>query len=448
MGRLRSFYRSPRAGIRTDATNYPGEHPIRRGFVVHSVGSMPTPSIHALPEPSINAEFKAAAQSRYAELRALAPIHRGRILNGLPCWIVVDYELAKQALTHPALLKDDTPAGDTLDAHLAVRPAAGMGPNMLHADPPHHTRLRRLVAVAFTRPRVAALRPRVTEIAEELADGVAAVGQADLVQSYTSLLPVRVICELLGVREREQGQFRDWTKAALGLPSAEQQQGFVNLTQYLTGLVAEKRRAPADDLLSALVAVRDEHDGRLTEEELVGTANLLVIAGHDTTVNLLGNAMVALFDHPEQARLLRERPELIKDAVEEFLRFDPSVEYTPMRFAARDVELGGARIARGDIVVVSLTSASRSDPDLAAERDTLDVTHQPARHLAFGHGIHHCLGAPLARLETEIGIGTLLRRFPHLRPASSTAELDWIAEGMMHGPLSLPVSVTPPEDRT
>jgi len=247
----------------------------------------------------------------------------------------VDYELAKQALTHPELLKDDTPARNVLDAYLPARPGAGIGPNMLFADPPDHTRLRRLVAAAFTRPRVAALRPRITEIAEELADQIAADGETDLVQSYTSLLPVRVICELLGVREREQGQSRDWTRKALGLPSAEQQQAFINLREYLIGLVAEKRRAPADDLLSALVAVRDEHDGRLSEKELVGTANLLVIAGHDTTVNLLGNAIIALFEHPGQARLLRERPELIKGAVEEFLRFDTSVEYTTMRYAAR-----------------------------------------------------------------------------------------------------------------
>jgi cytochrome P450 len=172
---------------------------------------------------------------------------------------------------------------------------------------------------------------------------IAVAGEADLVKSYTGLLPVRVICELLGVREREQGQFSEWTRKALGSVPAQRQEGFRNLNGYLAEFAAEKRRVPGDDLLSAMVAARDSRDGRLSEEELVGTASLLVMAGHDTTVNLLGNAMVALFDHPEQARLLRERPELVKGAVEEFLRFDPSVEYTPMRFAARDIELGGAR---------------------------------------------------------------------------------------------------------
>lgn len=407
---------------------------------------MSTHAIQARPEPTIDAEFKAAAQSRYAELRARGPVHRARILNGLPVWMVVDYDLARHALTHPDLVKDETLAGETLDAYLAVRPSGGSGPSMLFAHPPDHTRLRRLAAAAFTRGRVAALRPRVTEMAEELADGIAAAGQVDLVQSYTSLLPVRVISELLGVREAEQGQFRDWTRTALGLPSPEQKQAFFSLRGYLAELVAAKRREPGDDLLSALVAVRDEQDGRLSEAELVGTATLLVIAGHDTTVNLLGNAMIALFDHPEQARLLRERPELLPGAVEEFLRFDTSVEYSTHRYAQRDLELGGARIARGDILVISLTSANRSDPALAAaERDNLDVSRPAARHLAFGHGIHRCLGAPLAQLEAEVGIGTLLRRFPGLRPTTPTSDLGWITAGMMRGPLSLPVSVTAAE---
>ena len=319
-----------------------------------------------MTEPFIDAAFKTAAQSRYADLRALGPIHRTRLVTGLPVWMVVDYELAREALAHPALLKDDTPARGTLDAHMDPRPADRIGPNMLFADPPDHTRLRRLVAAAFTRGRVEALRPRVTAIAGALADQIAAAGEADLVLSYTSLLPVRVICELLGVREREQGQFRDWTRAALGVPSAEQLHAFISLRQYMADLIADKRRAPGDDLLSALVAVRDERDGRLSEEELVGTANLLVIG-----------------------------------AVEEFLRFDPSVEHTTMLYAARGIELGGAPIA---------------------------------------------LGAPLARLEAEIGIGTLLRRFPSLRLTIPSTEIGWIPAGIMRGPLSLPVTVSPAQD--
>lgn len=176
----------------------------------------------------------------------------------------------------------------------------------------------------------------------------------------------------------------------------------------------------------------------------MGTANLLVVAGHDTTVNLLGNAMVALLRHPEQALRLRERPELLPGAVEELLRFDPPVEFTPMRYAAEEITLGDARIPRGGAVVVALTSVGRADPAMTeTERDVLDVSRPDVRHLSFGHGIHHCLGAPLARLEAEVGLETLLRRFPDLATAVPPGDIPWIPVGLMRGPVSLPVTFTP-----
>jgi cytochrome P450 len=315
---------------------------------------------------------------------------------------------------------------------------------MLTTDPPDHTRLRRLVAAAFTRPRVEALRPRVAAIADELADALDREldrsGTADLVAAFTAPLPVRVIAALLGVPPGGEAEFRTWTERALGEPSPGQRAAFADLNGLLADLVAAKRRAPGDDLLSALVAVRDADDGRLSADELVGTAALLVVAGHDTTVNLLGNAVVALLHHPDQADLLARRPELVPGAVEEFLRYDPSVEHTPMRFAARDLTLGGVGIRRGEVVVVSLTSAGRSDPALAPqERDVLDVTRPAARHLAFGHGVHHCLGAPLARLEATVGLGTVVRRFPGLRAAVPLADIPWRPVGLMRGPRELPV---------
>ncbi|MFJ9007938.1 cytochrome P450 [Streptomyces canus] len=394
----------------------------------------------------VNAAFKADAHDRYAELRARGPIHRVRILKGIDAWMVVDHDLAKVALTHEALLKDATPASDALDAagFTAHRPESGLGVNMLNADPPDHTRLRRLVAAAFTKRRVEALRPRITEIAESLADAIAPLGTADLVQSFTGPLPIQVISELLGVPEDGRASFRTWTSLALGATSEKQREGFVNLNRYLTELVAEKQRSPGDDLLSALTAVHDQRDGRLSKAELVGTANLLVVAGHDTSVNFLGNAMIALFRHPEQARRLRAQPGLLPGAVEELLRFDPPVEYTPMRYAAEDLTLGGARIPRGGVVLVALTSTGRADPAMPeTERDVLDVGRPAARHLSFGHGIHHCLGAPLARLEAEVGLGTLLRRFPDLRPTVPLADISWIPAGLMRGPLSLPVAFRP-----
>jgi cytochrome P450 len=396
--------------------------------------------------PRFNARFKAAAHERYAEMRATGPIHKLQILKGVDSWVVVDYELAREALTHPALIKDAGPAEDVLDAagFTGHRSVTGMGIHMLSVDPPDHTRLRRLVSTAFTRSRMQALRPRISAIAEQLADAMAPLGQADLVQSFTGPLPIQVISELLGVPEEGRDTFRNWTTQALTSTGHRQSQSFAGLNRYLVELIANKRRSPGEDLLSALVAVHDREDGRLSEAELIGTANLLVIAGHDTTVNLLGNAVVALLAHPDQAHRLRQDPGLLPGAVEEFLRFDPPVEHTTMRFADRDLTLGGTRLPRGAIVVVSLTSAGRCDPALSeAERSTLDVERPNPRHLAFGHGIHYCLGAPLARIEAEIGLGTLLHRFPDLAAAMPLTEITWLPAGIMRGPVTLPVRFSP-----
>jgi cytochrome P450 len=398
----------------------------------------------ALPEDLvvITPEFKADSPRRYAQLRARGPIHRARLSSGLEAWLVVGHEQARLALTHPDLRKDATPAREALARanFTANQPGVGIGGQMLEADPPEHSRLRRLVAGAFSPHRTQELGPRIQEIADGLVDAIAPLGETDLVETFTAPLPVAVISELLGVPEAQRADFRSWTTAALGTPSQAQRAASHDLNGMLAALIATKRVEPQDDLLSALVAVRDEDDGRLSETELVGTAVLLVIAGHETTVNLLGNALFALFDAPEQAEKLRADPALIGPAVEEFLRFDSSVELTTPRFAAADLELGGQRISKGEILVVALPSASHDLPLPDGGRDDLlDVTRTGVRHLAFGHGIHHCLGAPLARLEASIALGTLLRRLPGLRPAKPLTEIAWTPGGMMRGPLSLPV---------
>ena len=397
--------------------------------------------------PRFNAEFKADAQERYARMRARGPIHPIRLVRGIDSWVVVDYELARTALTHPALRQNSAPAQDALEEAGSTlhHPETSLGVNMLTTDPPDHTRLRRLVASAFTRRRMERLRPRVAEIAESLVDafagpGVTGPGEVDLVEVFTGPLPITVISELLGIPEASRPAFRAWTTQSMSSIGDRQREGFRHLNAFLAELIADKRRSPGDDLLSALIGMHDQEDGRLSEAELLGTANLLVVAGHDTTVNLMGNALIALFEHPDQLRRLREAPDLMPTAVEEFLRYDPSVEQTTMRYAVEDLELGGTAIPRGGIVVVSLTSAARSDPALSeAERNTLDVERANARHLSFGHGIHYCLGAPLARIEAEIGLNTLLRRLPGLRPAVGRDELDWVPSGIMRGPIALPV---------
>ena len=402
--------------------------------------------------PLINdLEFKLHAHERFAELRARGPIHRVRQPNGLGLYVVVDYELARIALAHPDLGKDPEIGAEALDAARITSyrgEGSGLGGNMLLTDPPDHTRLRTPVARAFTPRRVEALAPRIQQIADGLVDAIeakaAAGGAVDLVADFTGPLPTTVICELLGVQLARQEDFRQWTATALAggasTPREVQRAAVASLYGFLTELIAEKRREPGEDLLSALVSIREQDGDQLSELELCGTAVLLVIAGRETTVNLLGNALAALLDHPDQARLLRERPELMPGAVEEFLRYDAPVEQAPLRFARRDVELGGTVVPKGTPVMVALASAGR-DPQAAADPETLDVSRTDGRHLAFGHGIHYCLGAPLARLEGVIALSTLLRRLPVLRPVLDHRELAWTPSGIMRGPLSLPVTL-------
>ncbi|PRY37352.1 cytochrome P450 family protein [Umezawaea tangerina] len=395
---------------------------------------------------TITAEFKADAPARYAELRELGPVHRSRFSTGLEGWLVVGHDAALDALVHPALVKNSAPSRDKLAAanYTNDRPGVGLGGNMLVSDPPDHTRLRKLVAGAFSPARTRALAPRVQRIADDLLDRLVPKGEADLVEAFTAPLPVAVISELLGVPEADRADFRRWSSLTLGAPSDPQREAALNLNRYLADLIAAKRRSPADDLLSALVAVRDEDDGRLSEVELVGTAVLLVVAGHETTVNLLGNAVVALLRDPAQADLLRGRPELVPGAVEEFLRYDSSVEHATPRFAAEDLVIAGTPVARGDVVMVALSSASRDMPvPDHGDPAELDVTRNGVRHLSFGHGIHYCLGAPLARLEAATALSTLLRRIPDLRAAAPLDELEWVPSGIMRGPLALPVRFTP-----
>ncbi|MDH6108810.1 cytochrome P450 [Kitasatospora sp. MAP12-15] len=388
--------------------------------------------------------FKADAHAEYARLREAGPIHRVRMPSGLSGWLVVSHDLAREAFTHPLLGKDPEPAQAHLDAvgYTRNRTGVGLGGNMLTADPPHHTRLRKLVAGAFSARRMAALGPRIQQITDELLDGIAPLGSTDLVESFTGPLPMTVISELLGVPEEHRDQFRHWSQQALGNPPEKQREGATNLNRYLAELLADKRRNPGEDLLSALVAVHDEVDGRLSEEELLGTAVLLVVAGHDTTANLLANAALRLLREPEQAELLRRDPALLAGAVEEFLRHDAPVDTTPLRFASGDLTLGGADIRTGDVVVISLTSVGH-DVEGGTGQQPLDVTRPAARHLSFGHGIHHCIGAPLARLEGVIALGTLLRRLPDLALTDPEGEVAWIPAGIIHGPLLLPVRFTP-----
>ncbi|GAA3629170.1 cytochrome P450 [Kineosporia mesophila] len=398
------------------------------------------------PTAVITADIKANAIQAFGELAARGPVLRVTLSNGLDAWAVLSYDAARAALTHPALLHDATPAEKALDAvgYTMHKVGQGIAGSMLMSDPPDHTRLRRLVAPTFSPRRTKLLADRVHEITAELLDAMGPAGEAELVEAFTAPLPITVICELLGVPVPERAAFRQWTNDMLDLPSQKQRTAAASLYGYLSGLVERKQAEPGDDLLSDLIAQHNHEDGRLSRQELIGTAVLLVVAGHDTTVNLLGNALAALFRRPDQAQILRERPELIPGAVEEFLRLDSSVELATLRYAAEDLELAGVPIRRGDVIAVYLGQANRDAPQNDdGDRDVLDVTRPSARHIAFGHGIHHCLGAPLARMEATIALGALLQRFPDLEPATGPDDVQWIPSGMMRGPISLPVRFTP-----
>jgi cytochrome P450 len=378
--------------------------------------------------------------ARYADLAVAAPVNRIALPTGQQAWLITGYDDVRQALRDPRLVMSDT-VEVILSRHLlSPETFAAMSGHMLNRNPPDHTRLRRLLTAAFTRRRIEQLAPRIQQITDELLDAMASAARVDLIDSFAVPLPIIVICELLGVPADRRAEFHDWSATivvgALVDPDAYCSAVHV-LVRYLRELLEIKRAAPADDLLSALVAARDGQD-RLTEDELTSMMTLLLIAGHETTVNLIGNGVHALLTHPDQLALLRSQPERLGAAVEELLRFDGPMQVAAFRLTTEPIEIGGITIPADEIVVLGLLAANR-DPAWAARPDVLDITRTDNPHLAFGHGIHHCLGAPLARLEGRIALGTLLARFPQLRLAVPAEQLIWRSGVLMNGLVALPV---------
>jgi cytochrome P450 len=315
--------------------------------------------------------------------------------------------------------------------------------NMLETDPPDHERLRALVSKAFTPRLIERMRPRIQAIVDSLLDAVEDKGEMDLIDDYAFPLPITVIAELLGVPSEDRNKFRAWSDAAVsGNATAEYLEKVLvphmqAFSDYLLEMFEEKRENPTDDLISALVRA-EEAGERLSEDELLGMVFLLLVAGHETTVNLIGNGMLALLQYPDQLQKLRKDPSLIKSAVEELLRYDAPVEISPERFAREDVTIGGTVIPKGEMVRVVIAAADR-DPERFSDPDVLNITRTDNRHLAFGKGIHHCLGAPLARMEGQIAINTLLRRMPRLRLQKPPESLSWRPGMVMRGLQGLPV---------
>ena len=387
----------------------------------------------------------AARHAAFAELAAAGPVQRVMLFTGVPVWLITGYAEAREALTHPDIIKGnggDGPHRDAVPAELA----AAMDHHLLGADPPDHTRLRRLVSAAFTRRRIDGLEPGIRLIVDGLLDDVAVAGEhgapVDLLAAFGYPLPLTVISELLGVPADRRHDFQEWTKVAIN-GSVHSAETFIaaatSLIAYIRELIAQKRADPSDDLLSGLVAVREDGD-RLSEDELTSMVFLLLVAGYETTTHLICGGMQTLLAHPDQLDLVRAEPDRLPAAVEELLRYNGPAQVTiPYRTAA-PVRIGGVTIPAGEVVLPALLPANR-DPRRFPDPERLDVTRQPASHLAFGHGIHHCLGAPLARLEARIALGALIDRFPKMRLAVPPEELTLHAGLLINGLTTLPVAV-------
>jgi cytochrome P450 len=388
----------------------------------------------------LNRAFFQDPHTFYRKLRVEGPIRPATSGRGLRVWLVTRYSEAKALLADPRLSKDSNRALELFPAGTGGPHASSLSAHMLNSDPPDHTRLRKLVNRAFTARTVARLRPRIEQITDRLLDDVADAGTVDLVDSFAFPLPITVICELLGVPDSDSDKFREWTKPFVTAASPEElRDAHEAVESYLTELVAAKRKAPAEDLLSALVHVSDEGD-RLSPAEVVSMAFLLLVAGHETTVNLIANGVLALLLNPDQLAALRADPSLLPNAVEEFLRYEGPINIATLRFTTEPVRVDDVEIPANEFVMISLLSANRDD-DRFSEPDRLDITRSAGGHLAFGHGIHYCLGAPLARLEAEIALGRLLGRFPKLELDIEPDALQWRVSTLIRGAHVLPIRV-------
>ncbi|WP_137992450.1 cytochrome P450 family protein [Streptomyces vilmorinianum] len=380
------------------------------------------------------ADFTANPYPYYAKMREAGPVHHVRTADGDRLWLVVGYEEARAALADPRLSKSPSVLGMTMmDERL-------IGPNLLVLDPPDHTRLRKLVGGQFTGRRVESLRPRVQRLTGELADAMAPSGHADLIDSFAFPLPIIVICELLGIPAADRDTFRAWSNEIVAPTGAGPEAAAIEgLAAYLDTLIEDKRAsAPTDDLLSDLITARAEDGDRLSLAELRGLAYLLLLAGHETTVNLISNAVRVLLTHRDQLAALRADFGLLDAVVEETLRWEGPVENATFRFTREPVRIGPTLIPAYEPVLVSLASGGR-DPERFPDPDRFDLRRDPRGHLAFGHGIHYCLGAPLARMEARIALRTLLERFPGLELDPDGGTLDWLPGLLMRGVRRLPV---------
>lgn len=389
----------------------------------------------------------------FARLREQAPVCKV-VLDGLSVWLVTRYDDIRDALSDARLSNDPDLADAVTRAVPWVGAAMSTARHMVRVDPPDHTRLRRLVAKAFTPRRLEALRPRIQQIADELVARIQPHGRADLLAEFALPLPLTVISELLGVSTTEEQEFVQWVNLFFGVDegdAARAAQARAWLNDYLVGLIERKEHEQAEraadaeqgSLLDGLIAVRNEGE-QLHQDELLAMSFLLLIAGYETTANLISNGLVSLLRNPDQYAALRADPALTRPAIEELLRYESPVKLTPfVRITTTEVTLGGVVIPAHQPVLVSFAAANR-DPAQFPDPDRLDIFRAERGHLALGHGIHFCLGAPLARLEAEIAFTTLLAGCPDLALAVDPEKLQWRRSRILRGLKGLPVTFTVP----
>ncbi|ACY15049.1 cytochrome P450 family protein [Haliangium ochraceum] len=388
-----------------------------------------------------DAAFHHHPYPRLARLREAAPVCAITMPDGARAWLITRYDEALQVLKD-ARVTNEPPGGMHPGAMHSGTLERLMSPNMIFMDKADHRRLRGLLAKAFT-PRFAeGLRPAVQQLADELLDAVAARGRMEFISDFAFPLPITVIADMLGLPQEDHQRLRDWSAVlfdSIGAhDGADREQQANEFAGYVKELIAHKRREPADDLISKLVQA--EQDGeRLDEQELRAMIVLLIFAGHETTVNLLGNGLLALFRQPEQLEALKRDPSLVPNAVEEMLRFCGPATMLAPRYAREDMQIGGVTIAKDELILLSVAGADR-DPAAFSDPESIDLRRPTPQHLAFGQGMHICIGAPLARMEAQVAFTTLLKRFPELRLTVPVDEVVWRGNFALRGVEALPLA--------
>ncbi|AIW84948.1 cytochrome P450 107B1 [Bacillus mycoides] len=392
-----------------------------------------------------SAQFKEDAYEIYKESRKVQPILFVNQIEIGKEWLITRYEDALPLLKDNRLKKDQANVfpQDTKNMHLFVDNSDHLTTHMLNSDPPNHSRLRSLVQKAFTPKMISQLDGRIQRIADDLISEIERKGTLNLVDDYSFPLPIIVISEMLGIPKEDQAKFRIWSHAVIASPETpeeikETEKQLSEFITYLQYIVDVKRKNPKEDLVSALILAENEGH-KLSARELYSMIMLLIVAGHETTVNLITNTVLALLENPKQLQLLKENPELIDSAIEEGLRYYSPVEVTTARWAAEPFQIHDQTIQKGDMVIIALASANR-DETVFENPEVFDIMRENNRHIAFGHGSHFCLGAPLARLEAKIAITALFKRMPSLQIKGERDKINWQGNYLMRSLEELPLS--------